>query len=71
MGVAKILTELEGKDIEECKKEVDRRQQYGAGMNWARHFSLKFLDTEHAMTIHEYVSFTPFLCTVRLNGSRV
>ena len=69
MGVAKILTELEGKDIEECKEDVDKSQKYGAGMNWARHFSLKFLDTEHAMTIHEYVSFTPLLCTVRLSKS--
>ena len=67
--VAQMLTELEGKDIEECKEEVDIRQRYGAGMNWARHFVLKFEDMEHAMTIHESVSFTPLLCTVRLNDS--
>ena len=67
--VAQMLTELEGKDIEECKEEVDIRQRYGAGMNWARNFVLKFEDMEHAMTIHESVSFTPLLCTVRLNDS--
>ena len=64
-----MLTELEGKDIEECKDEVDVRQKYGAGMNWVRNFVLKFEDTEHAMTIHEFVSCTPLLCTVRLNES--
>jgi len=67
--VAKMLTELEGKDIDECKEEVDIRQKYGADMIWARNFELKFSDTEHAMTIHEYVSFTPLLCTVRLIDS--
>jgi len=71
LRVAKMLTELEGKDIEKCKEEVDIRQKYGADMNWARHFLLKFLDTEHAMTIHEFVSPTPLLCTVRLNDSSV
>ena len=67
--VAKMLTELEGKDIDECKEEVDIRQKYGADMIWARNFELKFSDTEHAMTIHESVSFTPLLCTVRLIDS--
>ena len=69
--VAHMLTALEGTDIEECKGEVDIRQKYGADMHWARHFVLKFVDTEHAMTIHEFVSSTPLLCTVRLNDSRV
>ena len=67
--VAQMLTELEGKDIEECKEEVDIRQKYGADMNWARNFELKFSDTEHAMIIHEFVSCTPLLCTVRLGKS--
>ena len=31
--VAQMLTELEGKDIEECKEEVYNRQRYGVGMN--------------------------------------
>ena len=69
--VAQMLTALEGKDIEECKEEVDIRQKYGADMNWARHFVLKFVDTEHAMISHEFVSSNPLLCTVRLNDSRV
>ena len=42
--VAQMLTEFEGKSIEECKEEVDIRQKYGADMNWARHFVLKFAD---------------------------
>ena len=67
--VAQMLTELEGKDIDECKEEVDIRQKYGADMIWTRNFELKFSDTEHAMTIHEFVSFTPLLCTVRLIDS--
>jgi len=67
--VAQMLTALEGKDIEECKEEVDIRQKYGADMIWARNFELNFSDTEHAMTIHEFVSFTPLLCTVRLIDS--
>ena len=62
-----MLTELEGKSIEECREEVDIRQKYGADMNWASNFVLKFADMEHAMTIHEFVSSTPLLCTVRLN----
>ena len=69
--VAKMLEELEGKSIEECKEELDSSVKYGAGMNWARHFVLKFVDTRHAMTIHEFTSFTPLLCTVRLSKSRV
>ena len=69
--VADMLTGLEGKDIEECKEEVYNSQMYGAGMNWARKFKLEFEDAEHAMTIHEFVSFTPLLCTVRLNKSSV
>jgi hypothetical protein len=71
LRVAKMLTALEGKDIEFCKDDLDRSQKFGADMNWARHFSLKFPDTEHAITIHEYDSFTPLLCTVRLNKSSV
>jgi len=63
------LTELEGKDLDDCKEQVDIRQKYGADMIWARNFELKFSDTEHAMTIHEFVSFTPLLCTVRLIDS--
>ena len=70
MGVAKILTELEGKDIGFCKDEL-----YRSRMNWARNFQFNFLDTEHAITICDYVSryksFPPLLCTVRLNGSSV
>ena len=69
--VAQMLTALEGKDIEECKEEVYNSQMYGADMNWARNFELKFSDTEHAMIIHEFVSCTPLLCTVCLNDSRV
>ena len=69
--VADMLKGLEGKDIEECKEEVYNSQMYGAGMNWARKFKLEFEDAEHAMTIHEFVSFTPLLCTVRLNKSSV
>ena len=74
MGVAKILTELEGKDIEFCKDDLYRSQTFRDGMNWARKFRLNFLDTEHAITIRDYsryVSFTPLLCIVRLNGSSV
>ena len=65
--VAQMLTELEGKSIKECKEEVDIRQKYGADMNWARDFVLKFVDTEHAMTIHDFSIGTPLLCTVRLS----
>ena len=39
--VAQMLTELEGRDIEECKEEVDTRQKYSADMNWARNVLLK------------------------------
>ena len=69
--VARMLKELEGKGIAECKEELDIRQKYGAGMNWARTFVLRFEDTEHAMTIHECARFFPLLCTVRLNDSSV
>ena len=65
--VAQMLTELEGKPIEECKEEVDIRQTYGAGMDGARDFVLKIVDTEHAMTICAFSTGTPLLCTVRLS----
>ena len=41
--------------------------KYGADMNWARDFVLKFVDTEHAMTIPAFSTGTRLLCTVRLS----
>ena len=55
------MTELEGKSIEECKEEVDICQKYGADMDWARDFVLKFVDTGHAMTTHELFNWHSFV----------
>ena len=67
--VARILTELEGKDIDECKHELDRCLEYGADMNWTHPFHLNFRDTANAMDIHEVGNPSHLLFTVRLNGS--